>query len=219
MTKFKAVIFDLDGTLADSKETIVEVFRRLFTEFGFPTPTGAEIRDVEAFGRARIIELILPREKRGDEELRARMLERCSVLARELLVKIKPVKGAAETLEWLKKRGVKIALATNRGSTTDELLRLLGLLDYFDVVVTAEHTKNPKPHPEALLLAVKKLGVKPEEALFVGDTAVDLAAGNAAGIKTVLLDKELKALSDIKWWLDGKEKICKEACGKAGIEA
>ena len=54
---------------------------------------------------------------------------------------------------------------------------------------------------------------------FVGDTAVDLAAGNAAGIKTVLLDKELKALSDIKWWLDGKEKICKEACGKAGIEA
>jgi len=214
LTEIKAVIFDLDGTLADSKETIVELFQRLFTEFGFPTPTPARILEIEQFGRRRIIELILPEEKRGDGELRARMFERCGVLAREVLVKIKPAKGAGETLAWLKKRGVKVALATNRGSTTEDLLRLLGLRGYFDAVVTSEHVRDPKPHPESLLLALERLGAKPGEALFVGDSGVDLEAGRAAGIKTVLLDKELNELSELKRWFDGRKESSEKSGGK-----
>ena len=190
MSKVKAVIFDLDGTIADSKKTIYGVFQRLFADFGLPVPKTREVARLEALGRAKIIKELLPPRKRGDAKLRARMDERCSVIAREAFVRIKPMKGAKELLEFLKRMKVKVAIATNRGSTAPELLVALGLAKYFDVTVTARHVKNPKPHPEPLLLALRKLGVRREEALFVGDSGVDLRAGRAAGIKTVLLTKK-----------------------------
>lgn len=186
----RAVIFDLDGTLVDSNEVIIEVFQELFAEFGFPVPDAEAVRAIESAGRARIVEGLLPGEKRGDGELMARMDTRCSVLAREALVRIRPMGGAREILEFLRGRGMKVALATNRGSTTADLLGILGLAGFFEVVVTARHVANIKPHPEPLLLALERLGVGREEALFVGDNEVDLRAGRAAGIKTVLLTKE-----------------------------
>jgi len=189
LTKIKAVIFDLDGVIADSKETIYEVFQRLFDDFGFRVPSKKEIARFEAHGRARIIEELLPPGKREDAGLRRRMDERCAVIAGEVLVKIRPMGGAEDALRLLKKNKVKVALATNRGSTAPKLLGLLGLAGYFDAVVNAKQVKKLKPHPEPLLLALKRLGVGQEEAVFVGDSGVDLAAGRAAGIKTVLLTK------------------------------
>lgn len=190
MAKVKAVIFDLDGTIADSKKTIYGVFQELFADFGFPVPKTREIARLEAFGRAKIIWELLPPGKRGDAKLRKRMDDRCSVIARKAFVRIRPMEGAGEVLRFLKRKKVKIAIATNRGSTAPELLEVLGLAKYFDAIVTARHVKNPKPHPEPLLLALRRIGARREDALFVGDSGVDLQAGRAAGIKTVLLTKK-----------------------------
>ena len=194
----KGVIFDLDGTIADSTETIYEIFQALFADFGFPTPSRRSIRKVEAFDRARIIWELLPPEKKGDKELKGRMDERCSVLAHEAFARIKPMKGAKELLRFLKRKKVKVAIATNRGNTAPELLRALGLAGYFDAMVTARHVKNPKPHPEPLLLALREIGVRGNDALFVGDNGVDLQAGRAAGIKTVLLTKRGSGIGKLR---------------------
>jgi len=185
----KAVIFDLDGTIADSEHIMGELYGRLFEEFGFPRPGMEEILKVIAHGGKRIVLELLPPDRKDDVELRERMSVRCGEISHDLLPKIRPMEGAAELLAELKHRGIRVAVATNRGSTTGELLELLGFSGHVDVTVTAKQVKNMKPHPEPLLLALKQLGTRPEEALFVGDNEVDLEAGNAAGIKTVLLTK------------------------------
>ncbi len=185
----KAVIFDLDGTLADSKPTIIRMFQMLFVEFGFPKPSARRVAKLEPFGRRKVIEGLLPTGKRGDAKLLELMSERCGVIGNELLAEIRPMRGASESLSFIKGRGLKVAVATNRGQTTKRLLELLGLVGYIDAVVTSVDVTEHKPHPEPLLLALRKLGVTREEALFVGDSKVDLQAGAAAGIKTVLLTK------------------------------
>ena len=74
MTDYTAVIFDLDGTIADSRDVVVETFQQLFTDFGFEKPSGDEMRKVESRGRVKTIDYFLPVEKRGDTELCERML-------------------------------------------------------------------------------------------------------------------------------------------------
>ena len=186
----KAVIFDLDGTLADSEHIMDELYGGLFEEFGLSRPSEKEILKVIAHGGRRIILELLPQENKGDEELKRKMNARAAEISRSLIRKIRPMDGAAELLAELRKRGIKVVVATNRGSTTRELLDFLDFSRHMDVVVTAVDVKNPKPHPEPLLKALGQLGLKPEEALFVGDTNVDLQTGRAAGIKTMLLTKD-----------------------------
>lgn len=199
--EFKAVIFDLDGTLVDSGDTIAELFQTLISEAGFRRPSKGEVRAVEARGRSATIEVLLPPERRGDEELKKRLGERCREISFVLLPKIKCMNGAKETLEWLRKRKVKTAIATNRGApTTLRLLGLLGMDMLFDAIVASEHVKNCKPHPEPVLTALKLVGVRADEAIFVGDSEIDLQAGKAAGIKTILLNKEIQKLDELKRW-------------------
>ena len=199
----KAVIFDLDGTLVDSEEVIVELFQRLFLEAGLTPPSPEAILKIKARGSAYIIASLLPEHLKGDAELERRLRERCAIISKSLLNKIKPTEGARETLEWLRKNNVKIGLVTNRGQSTNELLELIGFGRYFDVVITAYHSKNLKPHPEPILTALEKLGVDKSDAIYIGDSEVDYAAGEAVGIKTVLLNKEIKRLQDIRRWFDG----------------
>lgn len=207
----KAVIFDLDGTIVDSMGTILRTFQRVFKEEGMAVPEPEKIAAVFGRGgRGIVLELLGP-ERSRDAVLVERLTVRQREISNETLNEIGVMEGAEETLRALKERGIKVAVATNRGPSTEKLLDMLGLSEYFDVVVTARHVRNIKPHPEPLLTALDLLGVKPEEALFVGDSDIDLQTGKAAGIKTMLLTKdnvreqhigsllELKALLERGW--------------------
>ena len=91
-----------------------------------------------------------------------------------------------ETLEQLKAQGIKLAVVTSK---KPPMLRrgldCLQLTPYFDATVALGDTKESKPHPEPMLAACAKLGVKPEECLCVGDSPFDLQSGRSAGAKTV----------------------------------
>ena len=99
---------------------------------------------------------------------------------------IRPIPGVKETLEQLKAQGIKLAVVTSK---KPPMLRrgldCLQLTPYFDATVALGDTKESKPHPEPMLAACAKLGVKPEECLCVGDSPFDLQSGRSAGAKTV----------------------------------
>ena len=186
----KAVIFDLDGTLADSAHIMHELYGSLFEEFGIPSPGEEDVMKVIAHGGRRIIHELLPEDRKNDLELKEKMGKRSAEISRGLIRKIRPMEGAGELLEWLGKRGIRVVVATNRGGTTSELLEFIGLSRHVELSITSTDVENMKPHPEPLLKALAKLGLGPDEAVFVGDTDVDLQAGAAAGIKTLLLSKD-----------------------------
>ena len=97
------------------------------------------------------------------------------------------VKGAGEALRSLKDAGFKLGIATNGESTSaSAMMKELGLLDLFDVVLGADSVVEAKPAPEMVLLACERVGVPPSRALFVGDQQEDMRAGRAASVRAVV---------------------------------
>ncbi len=98
---------------------------------------------------------------------------------------LRPFAGAVETVAELARRGISLAIVTSKHR--EAALRgmdLCGLMDHFPVVVTPEDVTHSKPHPEPVVCALRKLGVSPADALFVGDSPHDVAAGRGAGTRT-----------------------------------
>lgn len=112
--------------------------------------------------------------------------------------------GVEETLRGLKKAGIGLAIATNdRRADAEETMRAIGVLDLFDVVIGADDVESPKPSPDMVLLACKRCGHPPSEAVCVGDLPADMRAGRAAGVRAVIAistkpdpSPELQSLSD-----------------------
>jgi len=181
--KAKAILFDLDGTIVDSKEAYFEAARRAFAT------TGKETADIKV-----MIEI----PKRLEQNMPINDLINGIDLDRFLQTYLKayyeatasmtePFPNIADTLKKLSEK-VKLALTTRRHVPTKEVIRQLeefGLAKYFQKVMTALDTLNPKPSPEALLECSKQLKVKACECVVVGDSVVDIRAGKNAGAKTV----------------------------------
>ncbi|MCX7854339.1 MAG: HAD family hydrolase, partial [Caldilineales bacterium] len=95
------------------------------------------------------------------------------------------IPGVEATLQRLKPT-YRLALVTTRDrEAVGHFLQRNGLADLFDAVVTRDDVRRLKPHPEPVILAAQRLGLTPQECLMVGDTAVDIQAGGAAGARTV----------------------------------
>ena len=92
--------------------------------------------------------------------------------------------GLMELLEILRPR-VGLAVATNRSNTIGEVLKRHGLESYFDIVVSSLDVKNPKPHPESLLMILRHFEIGPDQAVYVGDSLVDLQTAESAGVPFV----------------------------------
>lgn len=175
----KAVLFDLDGTVADTNTLILTSFRHTFL-----THAIKDVSDIQIYSFF-------------GEPLKNSMLRFAPELADDLMVTyrrfnedhhdamIRPFPGVKETLEKLKAMGLRLGIVTSKQEkTARQSLMVLGLCDYFEIVVSPEYTKRHKPHPDPVLYAIEKLGVSPEEAMMVGDSPFDLLAGRGAGCLT-----------------------------------
>ena len=176
----RAVLYDFDGTLADSTELIMRCYRHTMTTHLGECPPDEEW--LSGFGTP--LETQIARFARSDEETAAMLVtyrDYQNVIHDELL---RPFPGAAETVAELERRGVALAIVTSKyRRSTLRGMDLCGITEHFDVIVTPEDVTNPKPHPEPVRVALEKLGVAPEEALFVGDSPHDMASGRAAGTR------------------------------------
>ncbi|MHA1772441.1 MAG: HAD family hydrolase [Candidatus Thorarchaeota archaeon] len=93
------------------------------------------------------------------------------------------ISGTLDVVTEIRKLGVKTAILTNNGrQAVDIILRHLPLRDYFDIIQTRNESPNPKPYPDGILHVLKRLGVSPEEAVYIGDAQIDAVAARRAGI-------------------------------------
>jgi len=182
MRVFKAVIFDWDGTVADTRKTVMESFRRVLSEAGC-TISDEFIERRIGVGTRKIMEDALREcDIDFDEEALERLIERKIEFQTELTRDVDLFDGVVELLDALYGR-VKIALATmGPRKVIDRLLSEKSIRRYFNVVVTADEAPKPKPNPEIFLQAARRMKVRSEECLVVEDSIFGVKAAKAAGM-------------------------------------
>ena len=177
---FQAVCFDFDYTLGDCTDSIVAGFVHGLTGLGWPAPDREAVRKTVGFLLEDAYSMLT-----GDldPERQAKFRALFSEVAVERQRRETTLfPGAEELLRGLKARGVKTAIvSTKRGDTIEIILERLGLADTVDLVVGSADVKRHKPDPEGLLFVLDRLGVRPENALFCGDTVLDAGAAQNAG--------------------------------------
>ena len=184
-----ALIFDLDGTLIDSAPDIAAAVERTLAEHDISIDA-AEIRDYIGDGAARLIERVLAARELPvpDEAALAQYVADFNAHYHAIpAAYTRCYDGAAEMLHRARRAGRKIALCTNKPQAVAErVLAELDLLGEFDVLVGAG-TYALKPDPEPLYACIDQLGIAPNDALYIGDMAVDRDVARAAGVAVVLV--------------------------------
>jgi AHBA synthesis associated protein len=172
----RGVVFDLDGVLIDSIHVMREAFQRAYAETG---GVGAAPFDdyLPHLGRHMPDTLRLM-------QLPAQMYPVFVRHSRELVHRVSPCPGAAELLDGLRAAGLALAVATGKArDRADHVLAAVGLLPRVDAVTGSDEVAHGKPAPDIVLLALDRLSLAPAEAVMVGDSPLDLAAGRAAGVR------------------------------------
>ncbi|WP_448587879.1 HAD family hydrolase [Thermocrinis sp.] len=180
MRAIELVIFDLDGTLIDSAEDIAIHVSKVLKELKGRTVSFEEVKkNIGDGARSLLLNFFDP------EELE-QALERFLFYYRaEPVLNTRPYEGIMETLEKLRKRKVLLAVATNKPhDITLDVLKALGMMEFFHEVVGADLLPEKKPSPMPLLEIARRLGVETTRALMVGDSHVDIEAGRRANMQT-----------------------------------
>jgi len=186
VTGIRTVLFDLDGTLADTAPDLAFALNTLLREHGKASLPYDSIRPVASHGAAGLIELGfgIARDTSRFTPLRERFI---AIYRAHLTRETRLFPGMPVLLDQLAARGINWGIVTNKPAfLTDPLIEQLGLQEDAVCVVSGDTTANRKPHPEPMLHASKLAGSKPQECLYVGDAERDIEAGNAAGMQTLV---------------------------------
>ncbi|MEH7388468.1 pyrophosphatase PpaX [Bacillus sp. JJ1521] len=174
------LLFDLDGTLIDTNELILQSFLHTFETY-FPERKFTR-EEILPFNGPTLHESFSSVDPDRAEEMVAEYRKFNHEKHDELVTEFP---GVFDTIKTLKEKGYKIGVVTTKVRNTVNMgLKLTALDQFFDVVVTLDDVQKPKPDAEPVLLALKLLGSTPEEAIMVGDNYQDIVAGQNAGTKT-----------------------------------
>jgi len=181
--RWDAVLFDLDGTLADTVPLILACYRHTMTVHrGAPLPDELWLRHVGRPLRDSMLDF--GRDAAEADAMRETYVAFQRQAHDEM---VRPFAGILEVVRELRDEGVSLGVVTSK--TREMALRTLevcGLGDAFPVVVTADEVTQGKPHPEPVHRALRMLSVAPGPgSVFVGDSPHDLVSGRAAGVRTV----------------------------------
>jgi phosphoglycolate phosphatase len=189
----RLVIFDLDGTLVDAYPAITQSFNHAMRSLGYKAEAPAVIRRAVGWGDENLLRPFLAKK-----DLRKALLLYRRHHRRALLNDSALFKGALKLLVYLKDRGYKLAVASNRPSRFSLILiRHLGLDSYFDYVLCADRLKRGKPSPQILRRIMKRFSIIPLQTLYVGDMVIDAQAGRRAGVNTVIVTTGSSSKEDI----------------------
>ena len=182
---FEAVIFDWDGTLADTLQVVVTSFQKAFNEFDCKI-SDKFIKRLIGIGSSQTFREILNASQRDfDGTLIRRLVKKKVQNEIEMSDEVKLFSGSLELLEALRGK-VKLGLASmNDGEVINHLLIKSETQRFFDVVVTAEDVVKSKPNPEIFLKSAMKLGSKPNKCVVVEDSIFGVEAAKTANMACI----------------------------------
>lgn len=180
----RLIIFDFDGTLGDTRRTIVATMQMTIRELQLPERGEEECAATIGLPLAGCFKALFP-------DLSDERVTRCAETYRRIFFsnqrnfQPQAFPGVVETLSALKQRGYTLTIASSRShASLVELTQSMGIADNISFLIGADDVKEAKPKPEPVLKTLSAMHFKAEEALVVGDMAVDILMGANAGTKT-----------------------------------
>jgi phosphoglycolate phosphatase len=183
---FPVVLFDLDGTLADTAPDLAAAVNRVRADAGLAPMDVVDLRPYASSGARGMLGAGM-RVTPDDDRYPALRDAFLGYYEASPVIHSRLFDGVATMLEGLERQGRRHGVVTNKFARyTGPVLRGLGLADKASVVVSGDTTPNPKPHPAPLLHAAEVLGIAPGDCVYVGDDLRDIEAGRAAGMATLV---------------------------------
>jgi HAD superfamily hydrolase (TIGR01509 family) len=182
---FEAVIFDWDGTLADTRKVIVVSFQKALKEINLEVPTEYIERRIGIGASDTFREILTAANRRVDEKVVKQLVERKSKVQIELANEVMLFEGARELLEELQGK-LKVGLASmNNRSVIMHLLQNNAITDYFNTILTVEAVSHSKPDPEIFLKTAENLNAKPKNCVVFEDSIFGVKAAKSADMECV----------------------------------
>ena len=180
MKNMQAVVFDVDGTILDTREFIRQAYEHTLQSFGIPMPEKAFFDSHIGPPLEECYKIFAPGIPYAE------LADRHREFQRGHFDLIALYSGVVEMCSALKKNNLKIAVCSTRSGRLVETLQHAGVKDLINAVVDGSHVTKHKPDPEGILLALQQLNVAAADAVFVGDTSVDIQAGKNAEVPVVI---------------------------------
>lgn len=178
--KYDVVVFDVDGTLIDTEETILTSLQHMLFRLNGQIYSFEELYFALGITGEKALEVLQIEEKEKAMKVWLNYEERYSFLQ-------KPFEGIKELTAWLRQRGVRLGIVTSR--TRDEFQKNVAGYEFvkdFEVIICADDTDKHKPEPDPMLALLEKMHVGPSSVLYVGDSPYDMECARRAGVSDAL---------------------------------
>ena len=206
--RYRAVLFDMDGTVLDTLGDLANAVNHVLAEYGMPTRTLSEVAHFLGNGAAHLIRMAVPAGT--SDALRQEILSvyqpwydsHCAILTA-------PYPGILELMEALKAAGVKQAVISNKQDSAVRLLAAQHFPGLLEIAVGESAAVRRKPNPDAVLAALSHMGIARSDAVYVGDTEVDLETARNAGLACAAVGWGFRTEEEL--YAAGAERIFRSA--------
>ena len=190
------ILFDLDGTLVDTAPDLMHAHNHVMKKFGYPTKSTEQIRNLVGQGAGAMLgRSIWGQAKKefskvNDEKVKKEMVsEFVDFYGKNIINESTLINGVKEFLKWCKEENISMAVCTNKQEyLSNDLLKKIGIYDYFEYVAGSDTFDYCKPDPRHLTTVVEILDGDLKKTIMIGDSETDANAAKAAEIPMILLE-------------------------------
>ncbi|MDC0597710.1 HAD-IA family hydrolase [Candidatus Pelagibacter sp.] len=196
MKQIFTVLFDLDGTLVDTAPDLMRAHNHVMKKFGYPTKSTEEIRNLVGQGAGAMLGRSIWGQAKKEfgkvqnEKIKKEMIEAfVDYYGKNIINESTLINGVKEFLKWCKEKNISMAVCTNKQEhLAIDLLKKIGIYDYFEYVAGSNTFDYCKPDPRHLTNVIEILGGEIKRSIMIGDSETDANAAKNAGIPVVLLE-------------------------------
>jgi phosphoglycolate phosphatase len=196
MKQIFTVLFDLDGTLVDTAPDLMRAHNHVMKKFGYPTKSTEEIRNLVGQGAGAMLGRSIWGQAKKEfgkvqnEKIKKEMIDAfVDYYGKNIINESTLINGVKEFLKWCKEKNISMAVCTNKQEhLAIDLLKKIGIYDYFEYVAGSNTFDYCKPDPRHLTNVIEILGGEIKRSIMIGDSETDANAAKNVGIPVILLE-------------------------------